>query len=112
MGAIKKHPLFWTIPLLWTLLPSCVGDCTQVVSGTVLDKVTKQPVDCVFVYKEHSEVDTTYTNKEGKFKISSISGGLWGCPPMKVGIMKRGYNQLSTEINAGGSAIIYLTRSK
>jgi len=74
-----------------TTLFAC-GDCMQRVSGTVIDKQTNQPVENVYIEEVKSFNDNnTYTDQKGNFELSRISGGLFSCPPMKVVIMKKGF---------------------
>ena len=91
------------------LLISC-GDCLQDVSGTILDKDTKQPVDSVYIYNAKNNAIHTLSDNTGNFKLESISGGLFSCPPMKVIIVKKGYHKDSTEMQNDSHSIICLIK--
>lgn len=91
-----------------TVFTSC--DCYQNVSGTVLDAATKQAIDSVYVHKKNRDSNAAYTNKEGNFKIVSISGGPFGCPPMTVVLSKAGYETVSVTIGNAKHETIFLKR--
>ena len=97
-----------TATLLFLLLNSC--DCLQTVSGTVYDNETKQVIDSVFVKKKNSEFDNAYTDKKGCFRIESIDGKPFACPPMTVVISKTGYEPVITDIENGENKNIYLKK--
>ena len=82
----------------------------QKVSATVLDKETKQPIDSVYAVKAERDLGE-YTDTSGQFKLSSISGGLCGCPPMKVVVSKKGYEKQVIKIPAAKHAVILLKKS-
>jgi len=84
-------------------------DCYQNVSGKVIDFETKKPIDSVCVQKVNRK-HCNYSDSEGNFKLQAISGGLFGCPPMKIILNKDGYKQKVENINNGSSKIIYLSR--
>ena len=98
-----------TILIGLLFLISC-GDCYQVVTGTVLDKETKRPVEGITVYNKNKPTNKTVTEQEGKFELSDISGGLWKCPPMKVTIEHPDYQAKDIEIPAGAELTIEIER--
>ncbi|HKC69218.1 MAG TPA: hypothetical protein VKG26_13360 [Bacteroidia bacterium] len=91
---MKKHILIITMGLL---LSAC--DCNQIANGTVVDADTQKPLDSVFVYNQNRSANKTYTDTSGIFMIESISGGLFGCPPMEVVVEKAGYEKQILKIN-------------
>lgn len=99
-----------TFIILSAFFASC--DCMQIVSGTVIDGDTKKPLDSVLVYKENKNYDKSYTDTSGKFKIESISGGLFGCPGMTVVIERAGYEKQTMKIGCGDFETITLNRKK
>lgn len=88
--------------LFFMLLNSC--DALQIVSGTVYDNTTKQAIDSAFVKKKGSET-STYTNRNGYFKIEDV-----GLSPTTVVISKAGYDTVIVEIENGKSKNIYLEK--
>lgn len=98
------------IPGLLFLLNS--WDCIQKVNGTVLDAETLQPIDSVYVFKQNKNNDFGFTDTQGHFELASISGGLLGCPPMKVELKKVGYEIGFTEIEVGSHAKVYMRKVK
>lgn len=80
------------------MLQSC--DCIQHVSGTIVNKETNQPISNVKVTKLRNKKVTTLTNEKGEFKLESISGGLFRCPPMILIIEIEGYEKI--EYKGGG----------
>ena len=97
-----------TAVLFFMLLYSC--DCLQTAGGTVYDDETKQVIDSVFVKKKDSKFDNAYTDKKGCFRIESIDGKPFACPPMTVVISKTGYVPVIVEIKNGESKNIYLKK--
>ncbi|MDP1817547.1 MAG: hypothetical protein Q8K92_24015 [Leadbetterella sp.] len=87
-------------------------DCNQNVSGTILDKTTKQPIDRAYTQNANKNNDHNYSDKNGHFELQSISGGFRGCPPMDVAITKGGYEIVTIEIENGHHDTIYLERIK
>jgi len=92
------------------ILTSC--DCYQRVTGTVTDKDTGKPIAGIKIYKKSNPSDRSETDTVGKFELSSISGGLFGCPPMKVVIEHSDYVVQEVEIPTGKQKQISLTRLK
>ncbi len=88
----------------------CSCDCLQTAGGTVYDDETKQVIDSVFVKKKNSEFDNAYTDKKGYFRIESIDGKPFGCPPMTVVISKAGYETIITDIEPEENKNIYLKK--
>jgi hypothetical protein len=95
------------------LLPICVAscDCHQNVSGQVLDISTKKPIDSVYIHKVGNSYGE-YSDSTGKFAVTAISGGLFGCPAMQVAFNKDGYDFLSEEIDNAGIKTIFLKKVK
>ena len=90
-----------TIPILITslfLFSAC--DCLQMIGGKVIDTRTKRPIQGAYVQKQNQEHRQAYTDEEGTFLIKAISGGLFGCPPMKVVISKEGYKSRNMKIRS------------
>jgi hypothetical protein len=90
------------------VLTSC--DCYQNVSATVLDRITKQPIDSVYAQKANNNYTHIYSDKNGYFELRSISGGLGGCQPMHVAITRVGYEIKIVEIANGQHDTIYLEK--
>lgn len=97
-----------TATLFLMLLNSC--DCLQTAGGTVYDNETKQVIDSAFVTKKDSKFDDAYTDKKGCFRIESIDGKPFACPPMTVVISKTGYEPVIIDIENGESKNIYLKK--
>lgn len=89
-------------------MTSC--DCYQVVTGTILDSETKKPINEVLVFNKTKPTNKTQTDNDGNFEVTSISGGLGGCPPMTIIIEHLDYEKQEITIPAGGSEEIFLTR--
>jgi hypothetical protein len=107
---LKVLPGHFVLLLVIGAFASACGDCVQEVSGHVLDSETGRPVQEALVYKINKSWDQTTTDSLGAFTLSSISGGLSGCPPMKVRVEKQGYLPAETSIDAGGEKNIRLTK--
>jgi len=90
-------------------LNSC--DCYQVISGTIINEETGEPITGVKVCNVKKSSIQIETDSTGNFKLSSISGG-FKCPPMKIQIEKKGYQKIETEIKAGGYKEIKLKSIK
>ena len=84
--------------LVMPILISC--DCYQVVSGTVVDKLTHAPTMGVIANKKGKNWDKSTTDDMGYFKLASTSGGI-NCPPMTV-VFKAQYKTVEVDITAGG----------
>jgi hypothetical protein len=87
-------------------------DCNQNVSGTILDKTTKRPIDSAYTQNANKNYDHNYSDKNGFFELNSISGGFRGCPPMNVAITKEGHEIVTIEIENGGHDTVYLEKIK
>lgn len=85
-------------------------DCYQVVTGTIVDIETKKPIDGVLVYNKTKPTNKSQTIHDGNFEVTSISGGLSGCPPMTIIIEHSDYEKQEITIPAGGNKEIFLTR--
>jgi len=94
------------IIIISLFIQSC--DCIQQVSGTVIDAETRLPITEATVNKHGNDSDNATTNGKGEFEISSISGGLFRCPPMKIIIKKEGYETVEYK----GSSTIELNKIK
>jgi hypothetical protein len=82
------------------------------VSGAVVDKQTNHPLDSAAVYKLNKPYDEAVSDTSGFFEVSSISGGLLGCPPMTVIVSKAGYQPDTVEIENGESDTIRFKQNK
>ena len=85
--------------LVMPILISC--DCRQVVSGTVVDKLTHAPIMGVIANKKGENWDKSTTDDIGYFKLASISGGI-NCPPMTVVFKAQDYKTVEVDILADG----------
>lgn len=65
-------------------------DCLQHVQGVVIDAKTQLPIDKVMV-KESSRDWIIHTDSLGHFEITSMTGGLFGCPKILLSFEKKGY---------------------
>lgn len=75
-------------------------DCLQHTSGYVLDYETKLPLDSVLISR-YFKSDSIYpidkyivTNEKGFFEFTGMTGGLFGCPKLKLEIEKQGYENI------------------
>lgn len=87
-------------------LASC--DCYIHVKGTVVDSKTQKPIKGVVVYNKNKPTDATETDSLGNFELTSISGGIFRVPPMKVATMYIGFKEVQTKIKGGEQKIIEL----
>jgi hypothetical protein len=76
--------------------------------GTVIDYNTKEPIEGVKVFKLGQEYVTDTTDEQGKFELKAWSGGLFGCPTMKVVASKKAYENQQIQ----GREIILLQKTK
>lgn len=97
------------ILIFLSVLTSC--DCVQNVTGTVLDAQTGLPLEGALVHEENMDNPRVSTEKDGKFEIEGISGGLFGCPPMTVVISKDNYETQTVKIDNFGKATVKLKRT-
>ena len=86
--------------LILILITSC--DCVQRVEGTVIDSETLQLIDSALISKFGREISIEHTDSIGNFTLQGISGGLFGCPGMKVEIKKFGYETQVVHIKNAG----------
>ena len=70
-------------------------DCLQHVQGKVIDSETQQPISEVIVQKDTGYV--IYTDSIGNFDFTTMTGGLFGCPKIKLSFEKEGYIKTSKE---------------
>ena len=89
---------------------SACGDCVQNVSGSVVDATNGLPLEGVKVFKKQKTHDKYVTDSTGHFKLSSISGGFFTCPPMEIVVEHPGYKKLETSIPTGGEKMIQLKK--
>ncbi len=110
MTSLKIKSIIKIIPIITVsfMLYSC--DCIQNVSGIVLDKTTKKPIDSAYIQNAIKNYDYSYTDRNGYFELKSISGGFRKCPPMGVAITKQNYEIKIVEIENSGQDTIYLER--
>ncbi|SMP05277.1 CarboxypepD_reg-like domain-containing protein [Algoriphagus winogradskyi] len=96
---MQKMRTLTIILTLATLATFTSCDCVQNVTGTVIDEQTEQPIQNAHVQKENKEYDQADTDDKGNFEIMSISGGIFGCPPMAIIVSKEGYESKTLEID-------------
>ena len=70
-------------------------DCLQHIQGKVIDAETKQPIREVIVKRDTNVV--VYTDSIGNFEFTGMTGGLFGCPKIKLSFEKEGYIKTSKE---------------
>ncbi|MDR1846537.1 MAG: carboxypeptidase-like regulatory domain-containing protein [Bacteroidales bacterium] len=92
MNKYKKIPSLIFIVLIFV---SC--DCLIRVQGTVIDMETKLPIDKVSI-SVIKKTHIIYTDSLGNFELTSMSGGLFGCPNIVVSFEKEGYKKVSKKI--------------
>lgn len=90
---MRKMRTLRIILTLATLATFTSCDCVQNVTGTVIDEQTEQPIQNAHVQKENKENDQADTDYKGNFEIMSISGGIFGCPPMTLLLVKKDTSQ-------------------
>lgn len=100
-----------SLALIITILTSC-GDCIQNIRGKIVDNNSLEPIDSVKIQKENRTEQFTFTDKQGDFELSSISGGLFSCPPMKVIITKEGYDTVKAAIELNRTQTIRLIKKQ
>ena len=93
-----------------SLLLNACGDCSQRLIGVVLDEATKQPIDSVYIHKENYAGE--YSDSTGQFQIHAISGGLTGCPLLKLSFSKPGYKTITGEYENSNDKTINLEKVK
>lgn len=108
--SLRILPKYFVLLFVLSASLSACGDCVQSVWGHVLDNETGQPVQGALVYKIRQSWNQVTTDSLGAFYLSSISGGLFSCPPMEVRVEKQGYLPAETSIDAGGVKDIRLMK--
>ncbi len=87
-----------TLLLAFSLLVLYSCDCMQRCEGVVLDKQTKTPITAVKIgnYNSLDSVNSNhvYSNEKGAFVFTAISGGLYRCPDLILGLAKPGYKTI------------------
>jgi len=106
MNNIKS--IYFILIVASLLLNAC--DCSQRLIGVVFDEETKQPIDSVYIHKENHTGD--YSDSTGRFQIHAISGGLTGCPLLKLSFSKPGYTTITGEYENSNDKTIYLEKIK
>lgn len=82
--------------ILLLLIFGCVScDCLQHVQGKVIDAETQQPISEVIVKRDTNVV--VYTDSIGGFEFTTMTGGLFGCPKIKLSFEKEEYIKTSKE---------------
>jgi len=85
-------------------LGSC--DCYIHVKGTVVNSKTHKPIKGVVVYNKNKPGIETETDSLGNFELTSISGGFFFVPSMKINAKLVGYEEREIKIKAGGQKTI------
>jgi len=89
--------------LIFSLVFFFSCDCVQHVHGYVYDVDTKNPIYGATISKNFgvnkSLIDyrKVYSTSEGEFEYTSISGGLFGCPNLKLIVTRIGYDTVKVE---------------
>jgi len=76
---------------IFAIFISC--DCLQHVQGVVIDSDTQLPIDSVKIIRDTGRIFHIYTDSIGNFEITTMTGGLFGCPKIKLSFEKEGYNK-------------------
>ncbi len=77
---------FSSFYILLVLLTAC--DCLQLAEGIVVHSETGKPVQNAKILNKAKPQQFEYTDSKGVFRLTSVSGGLFRCPPMHVEISK------------------------
>ena len=90
-------------------------DCLQHIQGVVVDSETRLPINKVMVKrvmaKEDSRNRAIYTDSLGNFEITSMTGGIFGCPKISLSLEKEGYNKVKKNYKwCTGNVVIALER--
>lgn len=101
---MKKYFLI-ILPVLF--FTAC--DCYQHIEAVVLDKNTHLPLDSVYA-KNVARDDARYTDTNGGFELSAISGGFRSCPPMVIELSKPGYQAITYKTHDSPTDTIYLEK--
>jgi ACT domain-containing protein len=75
--------------LVVILMTAC--DCVSRFEAVIVDAQTFEPLDSVMVVNINRSAIYTYSDENGVFEISFLSGGIKKCPPITVSIAKKGY---------------------
>ncbi|MGE0638078.1 MAG: carboxypeptidase-like regulatory domain-containing protein [Bacteroidia bacterium] len=98
---------------VFLIILTCSCDSGQKVSGTVLDKDTKQPIDHVCVNNLDLGEEQTFTDSSGNFTLESHSSSLtYGHMTVDVSHYQKGYKKTRVDIKNGAHDTIYLTKTK
>jgi hypothetical protein len=84
--------------LMAVLLTAC--DCMQEVTGEVRDKETNAPLADVAIQAKFSLSYNGLTDSTGLFGYRGISGGLFGCPNVRLTFSKEGYKTAQRSFNS------------
>lgn len=107
-----KRPfvLLITLFILTILVSSC--DSGQEISGTVLDKETKQPIDSIYVQNLDIGEEQTLTDSNGNFNLVSHESSLGSYRYMTVDLenYQKGYEKTRVDIKNGGHDTIYFVK--
>jgi hypothetical protein len=87
MRSIKVSILIFS----FAIFTSC--DCLQHVQGVVIDYETQLPIDNVKIMKDTEGI--IYTDSLGNFDITTMTGGLFGCPKISLSFEKEGYDKVA-----------------
>jgi hypothetical protein len=98
------------LTITFICLTAC--DCLQRVSGCVIDKETGKPIMGINVCNEYSNTNCFVTDSMGRFDLKAMSGGLLGCPSMKINIQAEGYVTKKLKIRNCDFKTIKLKRKK
>jgi hypothetical protein len=89
-------------------LYSC--DCFYNMSGVILDKTSKQPIDSVSV-KMDRHASVKYSDPNGSFDLHEMGGGIIGCPIRPVTLTKKGYKDTTLIFSGADKKTIYLEKN-
>ena len=99
----KKIQFILAILVLGITLVSC--EQNKLISITVVDKTTRQPLDSVYIEIKAGKKDdftkstkSGYTNSAGKFETHMVIGCSFGCYDIFMEYSKSGYTR-KTELN-------------
>ena len=85
-------------------------DCLQHIQGVVVDSETRLPINKVMA-KEDSRNRAIYTDSLGNFEITSMTGGILGCPKISLSLEKEGYDKVKKKYKCcTGNVVIALER--
>ena len=85
-------------------------DCLQRIQVVVVDSETRLPIDKVMVKESRRDL-IMYTDSLGHFEITSMTGGIFGCPKISLSLEKEGYNKVKKKYKCcTGNVVIALER--